>query len=66
MRKPTVILIVSVLVAVAFIVFASWAKITDKPYGDDALTIGMFLEIGVIVIVIIWLFIEQKRRKVNI
>jgi hypothetical protein len=63
-KKYTSILIVCVIATAAFVVFASWAKLTHKRYA--ALTIGMFLEIGVIVIAIIWLFIEQKRRKINL
>lgn len=41
--KRTPILI-PIFLAGAFILFAAWAKLTHKPYADDALTVGMILQ----------------------
>ena len=62
-KKTKSILIVFVIAAAAFIAFAAWAKITHRQYADDALTIGMFLQIGFIVAAIVFLFVKQKEEK---
>ena len=66
MKKITSFFIVLILLAVAFIVFAAWAKITHKPYADDALTAAVTIQIGGIAIAIGWfLFMAFKRKRIN-
>jgi ABC-type Mn2+/Zn2+ transport system permease subunit len=62
MKKYTSLLIGFVIIAVAFIVFAAWSKLTHKIYADDALAIAMVLQISVIVLAIIWGFYETKNN----
>ena len=63
--KRTPILI-SIFLAGTFILFAAWAKLTHKPYADDALTVGVILQTSFFVIGIIWLIMGLRKRKVNI
>ena len=65
MKKITSILIVLVLFAVAFILFAAWAKLTHKEYADDMLTVAVTLQIGSILIAIGWFLFMTFKKKEN-
>ena len=66
MKKITSFFIVLILLAVAFIVFAAWAKLTHKPYADDALTAAVTIQIVGIAFGIMWvLFGAFKKKRIN-
>lgn len=62
-KKITSTIILLVMAAAVFVVFAAWAKLTHKLYADNALTIAVTLQIGSIAIAIGWFLYKAVNKE---